>query len=216
MKDVVKVHGVERVTHRNQFYWGSYRYIALCVAILLFLNVLLIGFIIYQRITWPKPKYFATTTDGRPIPVVNLTLPYYSDPTVVLDWATQAIQAIYSLDYVTWRKVLQDAEAYFTTKGYMDFIRALKASTNLNAVKADKYIVSVVITGKPVLTRQGQRTPDVPYSWSLQIPVTVNYQNSSNKTISQVGVMQIDVERASLLRHEVGIAIAQLVFIQNS
>jgi len=206
--------GLERVIRRNQFYWWNYRAVALCVALLLLLDVLLLGFVIYQRMTWPKPKYFATTPDGRPIPVVNLALPYYADSAFILDWAVQAVQAIYTMDYITWRKVLQDAEAYFTPKGYTDFLTALKASTNLNAVKADKYVVSVTITGNPVLSRQGQRSADVPYSWSLQIPVTVNYQNSANKVNTQVGTMQMDIERTSLLRHDEGIAIAQLVFVQ--
>lgn len=208
-------HGLERILRRNLFYWVNYRTIGLCVVLLLLLNVVLFGFIIYQRMAWPKPKYFATTADGRPIPIVNLALPYYSDPNVVLDWAVRAVQEIYSMDYVTWRKVLQDAEVYFTPKGYQDFLIALKQSTNLNAVKADKYIVSVAITGKPILTGQGQKNPNVPYSWSMQIPVTVTYQNSENKVNTQIGYMQMDVERTSLLRHDEGIAIAQLVFVQT-
>jgi intracellular multiplication protein IcmL len=215
MEKSTESQGVESVIHRNLFYWNSYRYMALAVTLLILLNILLLGFIIYQRVTWPTPKYFATTQDGRPLPVVNLALPYYTDTKVIIDWAIQAIQEIYTLDYVTWRKVLQDAEAFFTPKGYRDFLAALKESTNLNAVKADKYVVSVAVTGPSVLSRQGQRSSDVPYSWSLQIPVKVTYQNSANKINTQVGFMQIDIERASLLRYREGIAIAQLVFVQT-
>lgn len=207
--------GLENVLQRNIHYYGNYRQLVLCAFLLILLNIALLGFIIYQWVTWPTPKYFATTTDGRPIPVINLAIPYYDDPQVIIDWASKAVQEIYTLDFVTWRTVLQDAESFFTPKGYRDFLVALKESTNLNAVKADRYVVSVAITSKPVITRQGQRNPTVPYSWSLQIPVKVTYQNSENKINTQVGTLQMEVERASLLRHDDGIAIAQLVFVQT-
>jgi len=204
-------HGLQRVLIRNQFYWDNYKYLALA-AFFLFLNLLfLAGFISYQRITWPKPKYFATFPDGRPISVVRLDVPYYDDPAPILNWAKKAVEAIYSMDYVTWRKTLQDVESYFTPKGYQDFLIALKESTNLEAVKTKHQIVSPTITAPPKLIRQGQLSEDVPYSWDLQMPVTITYQNSVDEIIKQDGIILMQIERASLLRHKEGIAIAQLV-----
>jgi hypothetical protein len=129
----------------------------------------------------------------------------------VLKWASKAVIAIYSLDYVTWRATLQDAEDYFTPKGYQDFLKALKASTNLEAVKSKKATVSITVTGDPKLTRQGQLSLEVPYSWDIQLPVTLVYQNSANEVINQVGTILMQVERASLLRYKEGVAIAQIV-----
>ena len=204
-------HGLERVLVRNQFYWDNYKYLAL-TAIFLLLNLLLLaGFISYQRITWPKPKYFATTPDGRPIPVIRLDIPYYDDATPVLNWAKKAVGAIYSLDYVTWRKTLQDVEEYFTPEGYQEFLKALKASTNLEAVKTKRQIVSPTINAPPKLIRQGQLMDGVPYSWDVQTPVTITYQNSADEVILQHGTILMRIERASLLRHKEGVAIAQLV-----
>lgn len=208
---IMERHGLERVLIRNQFYWENYKYLALAAILLLINLLLLVGFICYQRITWPKPKYFATTPDGRPIPVIRLDISYYDDPTVVLDWAKKAVETIYSLDYVTWRKTLQDVEEYFTPKGYQDFLKALKVSTNLDAIKARHQVVSATITATPKLIRQGQLSDDVPYSWDLQMPVTIIYQNSENEVIKQDGTVLMRIERASLLRHKEGIAIAQLV-----
>lgn len=204
-------HGLERVLIRNQFYWNNYRYLGLNIVLLLLLIFLLIGFALYQRAIWPKPKYFATTPNGRPILVVRLDEALYSDPTFVLKWAVEAVNAIYSLDYVTWRTVLQNAATYFTPKGYQDFLAALKASTNLEAVKEKRQVVSIVVTGDPTLVRQGQESSDLPYSWDLQMPVTVTYQNSENEVITQIGTILMSIERTSLLRHREGIAISQLV-----
>ncbi len=208
-------HGLERVLVRNEFYRENYRYLSLLVFWLIILAVVLIGLIVYQQATWPKPKYFATTADGRPIPVVRLDVPYYEDPTAVMGWCKEAVISIYSLDYVTFRNTLQAAEVYFTTRGYQDFLSALKASTNLEAIKAKRQVVSVVVTGPPELTREGQLNPEVPYSWDVKMPVTLTYQNSEEEVIKQDGIVLVQVERTSMLRHKEGIAISQLVLQAN-
>ncbi len=209
-------HGVARVLARNQFYWESYRRLSIIFVLMLFLVLVLSGLIFYQRVVWPKPKYFATTPDGRPIAVVRLDEPLYADPAFVLDWASRAVLSIYALDYVTWRYTLQSMDSYFTPKGYQDFLAALKISTNLEAIKAKRQVVSAQITAPPTLNRAGQVSADVPYSWDLQMPATVIYQNSENEIIQQKGVVLMRVERASLLRYKEGLAISQLVFQTNT
>ncbi len=204
-------HGLERVLIRNLFYVENYRRIGLIFVLLCILILALAGFVFYQRLVWPKPQYFATTPDGRPILVIRLDIPIYQDPNFVLNWASNAVKAIYSLDYVTWRTTLQNAEVYFTQKGYHDFLAALKASTNLEAIKAKRQVVSLDITAPPTVSRQGQLTPELPYSWDLQMQVTVTYQNSEQEMLKQIGTLLLRVERASLLRHQEGLAISQLV-----
>ncbi len=208
-------HGLERVLARNQFYWENYRRLSMIFVLLLLLIFVLSGFVFYQRVAWPKPKYFATTPDGRPIPIIRLDVPLYQDPTVVLNWASSALLAIYSLDYVTWRYTLQSIDSYFTPKGYQDFLTALKVSTNLEAIKANRQVVSASITAPPKLNRSGQLSADVPYSWDIQMPVTITYQNSEGGIIQQKGMTLMRIERASLLRYKQGLAIAQLVFQTN-
>lgn len=204
--------GLEHVLKRNQFYWENYRRMGL-VFLFLILNTLgLFGFILYQQSTFSTPKYIGTTPDGIPIPIIPLNYPY--QPTdFVLAWAVKAVKQIYSLDFVTWRKSIQDAEVYFTPKGYFDFMIALKESSNIQALIQRKQVVSASITSNPQLLRQGQIQSDLPYSWDLQIPVTVTYQNSNDEVITQVGVINMRVERESTLRHPEGLAIAQLVLV---
>jgi intracellular multiplication protein IcmL len=209
-------HGLERVLARNDFYWQNYRRLSTIFILALLLIFVLGGFVFYQRVAWPKPKYFATTPDGRPIPVVRLDEPLYSDSAVVLDWASRAVLAIYALDYVTWRYTLQSVERYFTPKGYQDFLLALKASTNLEAIKAKRQVVSAAITAPPKLDRAGQLSANVPYSWDVTMPVTITYQNSENEIILQKGTILMRIERASLLRYKEGLAIAQLVLQANN
>ncbi|HXH55170.1 MAG TPA: DotI/IcmL/TraM family protein, partial [Gammaproteobacteria bacterium] len=82
-------------------------------------------------------------------------------------------------------------------------------------IKAKRQVVSALVTAAPKLNRQGQLSADVPYSWDLQMPLTIVYQNSEGEVIQQKGMVLMRVERASLLRYKEGLAIAQLVFQTN-
>jgi intracellular multiplication protein IcmL len=204
------LNGLTSVLRRNQFYWSNYKVIVFSFIMLLINVFLLFGLALYQRSAYPTPNYFGTTPDGRPILVVPLTEPYQTTDNVQ-KWAAAAILNIYSYDFVTWRKSLQDCSLYFTQKGYWDFLAALKDSTNLEAVKTLKQVVTAEVKGPAVLLREGQLNAHLPYSWDLQLPVMVTYQNSENNVIKQTGLVVMRVERDSTLRHPDGLAIAQLV-----
>lgn len=207
----MKKQGIEMVLARNQFYWENYQKICTVLILLVVLNFLLLGFIYYQYKTPPAPKYFATQPDGVPIQIVPLNIPYQTDD-FVLEWAKNAVVNIYSLDFVNYRKTLQDDTIYFTWRGHKDFLLAYKASNNLDAVKEKKQVVSVVITGPGKINFSGQEAAELPYSWKLTLPATFVYQNSENDIIRQTGLISMIIERDSTLRHPEGIAISQLVF----
>lgn len=202
--------GLEHVLVRNEFYRISCRRLSLALFLLLILIIGLFGFAIYQSSTFPMPKYFATTNDGIPIRLVPLDVPLQSDE-YVISWTEQSLLSIYSLDFVNYRRTLQDAQMYFTTNGYYEFRSAYQASNNLNAVREKKQVVSAEITGPTKLLREGLQSEDSIYSWNLEVPITVTYQNSENDIVKQVGVALVRVERASLIVHLEGLAIAQLI-----
>lgn len=202
--------GLEHIFIRNLFYYRNYRGVVLIVLLLLFLMLGLLGFALYQRLTPPKPLYFATAPDGRPIPIIPLRESLYT-PDFVLEWAKKAVIATYSLDFVTYRQSLQEAQAYFTWKGHADFMEAYRQSNNLEAVKNRKQVVSAEIRGPGQVLSSGLAENGI-YTWKLNIPVTFVYENSDNELIRQVGTALLTVQRGSLLRHAEGIAISQLVF----
>lgn len=202
--------GIEHVVLRNQFYYQHYRLMALNVFILFLTMLGLLGFAVYQRYTPPHPEYFATTPDGRPIPIIPLNIPLYK-PDFVLDWAKSAVVATYSLDFVSYRQSLQEAQIYFTWKGHHDFLEALRVSNNLEAIKNRRQVVTAEIRGPGQVLQEGLNS-DGTYFWSLTIPVTFIYENSNSEIIRQNGTTALVVQRDSLLRHPDGIAIEQLVF----
>lgn len=207
---MLKNQGLPHVLTRQRFYRQSFRYVELIVVLLIFLIIGLIAFIVYQRSTFPPPKYFATTPDGVPIARIPLNVPLLT-PDAVVVWAEKAIIDIYSLDFVSYRRTLQDAQVYFTLQGYFEFKNAYQASRNLEAVKEKRQVVSAKITGPSKLVGHGPLTENGTYSWNLEVPVTVTYQNSVNEVIQQVGVVLMRIQRASLVEHPEGVAIAQLI-----
>lgn len=204
-------HGAELVLIRNQFYWEGYKKIVVIMILLLLLTFMLFGFIIYLYKTPVKPKYFATTPDGVPIKIVPYNLPYQTND-FVMNWAKKVVVSIYSFDFLTYRKTLQDNAQYFTWLGHANFLTGIKASNNLEAVKAKKQVVSVEVTGPVTLRFAGLRDSDQPYSWDLSFPATFTYQNSVNDIVKQAGTFYMTIVRDSTLRYPDGIAISTIVF----
>jgi hypothetical protein len=210
VKEDTHTRGIEFVLKRDEFYWENYQKICIIIVLLLLLVIGLLGFILYQSRTPPTPKYFATSPDGVPIVIVPLNIPYQT-PEFVLDWAKKAVVEIYALDFQNYRKVLQADDIYFTWTGHANFLNAYKASNNLEAVKTNKQVVSVEVTGPGKILFTGFRARQI-YSWELTFPATFTYQNSENDVVKQSGNFLVTVERDSTLRHPEGIAISQLVF----
>lgn len=207
---MAKKQGLEHIVERNLFYFQNYRLLAFSLFLMFLLALGLMGFVIYQRMTPPPPVYFATTPDGRPIPIIPLNEKLHPAD-FVLEWAKKAVIATYSLDFVSYRQSLQQAEVYFTWQGHMDFMEAYRISNNLDAIRVRKQVVSAEIRGPGQVTNEGLNSEGI-YTWGLTIPVTFIYQNSEGEVIRQIGRTVLKIERDSLLRHPDGLAIAQLVF----
>lgn len=202
--------GLEIIVKRNEFYRSNYKVISMIIVLQFLIIFGLIGFIYYKYHTRPAPIYFATTPDGIPIQIVPLVEPYVTDD-FVLDWAKKAVVSIYSLDFLTYRKTLQDNSVYFTWIGHAQFLNAYKASNNLEAVREKRQVVSAEITGPGKILYSGVVAGE-PYTWRLMLPVTFTYQNSENEIIKQSGDALLVIQRDSTLRHPEGIAINQLIF----
>lgn len=200
------------VHERNNFYRDNYRRAIAAVLLMVIINVVLVAVIFYQIATRPAPQYFATTNDGRIIPLYPLSEPIVSKQ-ALLDYAAKAVVAAYNFDFVNYRKKLQDAQIYFTPDGWREFERALDASNNLKTVIADRLIATAVVTGTPVI--QDERVVNGRYAWRIQMPVLITYESASKK-IQQPVTVTLVVMRVSSLSVPRGIAIAQFYSSERS
>lgn len=203
---------LERVALRNNFYRDNYRRLMIVCLGLIILCFCLMFWVSYERLNKPAPRYFATTYDGRLIPLISLDEPSLND-NQLLQWATEAAVASYTFNYVNYRKALQDLRLYFTKDGYINFLKALKDSNNLDAVTTKKMIVSAKPTGSPAILRKGLVTegPDKGiYRWIVEMPMEINFQNETTP-IRQSIVLTMTIVRVPTLESPSGVGITSFV-----
>lgn len=195
------------VALRNKFYKDSQRKVIFALLIAILVNLVLGLMLVYIITHPPAPKYFATSINGRIIPLFPLDQPNQSD-SAVLQWANQAAIASFTYNFVNYRDELQASSGFFTPEGWDQFLNALQQSNNLDAVKAKKLIVSAVATRAPIILQKGILNGS--FSWRVQMPILVTYQSASEFT-QQNNVVTMLITRVSTLNSPRGIGIAQFV-----
>lgn len=202
---------LELVRLRNEFYRDNYRRIVSILLLTFLIIGLLIGALIYVVTHPPSPKYFATDTTGRIVPLLPLDQPNMSTATL-LQWANMASVAAFTYNFVDYRAQLQAASEFFTTEGWQAFLQSIVSSNNLTAVKAKNLVVSAVATGAPIITQQG--VVDGRYTWQVQMPMLVTYQSASQVTPQSLMVTLV-ITRISTLDSPTGIGIAQFIATES-
>lgn len=195
---------LEVVRLRNNFYRDNYRRVVLALLLMILINIGLVAIITYQITQRPTPQYFATSSDGKIIPLYALSQPIITT-NELLQWSAQAAVASYTYGFATYRKDLQAASEYYTTDGWKEFMAGLERSRNLELVISRKLSVTAVATGAPIVTDQG--VINGRYAWKMQIPILVNYESAGYKQ-RQALVVNMVITRVSTLEKPKGIAIA--------
>ena len=198
---------VELVRLRNNFYRDNYRRLVSALLFLLVIIIVLVSTILYQVMNRPEPRYFATTVDGRIMPLFPLSEAMLS-PGELLQWAHGAAISAYTYNFVNYRDAMQQLQNQFTPDGWRYYEDALKVSRNLEMVIAKKLVVSAVATGTPVILDQAVISGR--YSWKIQIPLLVSYQSPNEQTQKPVIVMMI-ISRVPTVDMPKGIAIVSFV-----
>ncbi len=202
--------GVGRVVVRNEFYRDGYR-LALRVAVIqCFIIFGLIGamfFIIHVH--QPENRYFATTEDGRLIPMVPLSQPNLSNP-ALLSWVAQAASETMSFSFSNYRRNLQQSSRHFTKDGWESFSTALQQARIIESIEANTQEITAVPRGAPIIMWQGLSRDQ--YQWQVQIPMMLTY-TSGSKSRSDNWIITIVVVRVPRLESPNGVGIAQWIAV---
>jgi intracellular multiplication protein IcmL len=210
---------VATVLNRNAFYRDGYRMLLrvslIQLVVILFLVASLVGMVLLAQ---TKQVYFATTSDGRIIPIVPLSEQFRSDADVAA-WATIAAQNIMRFDYNDYVARLQQvqSDALFTETGWESFNKALKDSTILELAKARKLVVSLNMkqgtNSGVVFTNTGVHTDSagvLRYTWDMRFPIIIKFDGAEPpQPISATLLLRI--VRVSTLQNSNGIGIEQWV-----
>lgn len=202
------VSSLGKVVLRNEFYRDGYR-LALRVAVIqCFIIIGLIGVMFYiVKVHQPENRYFATTEDGRLIPMVSLTQPNLSTP-ALMSWVAQSATEVMTFGFNDYRRRLQEASRHFTRRGWESFTIALQKGRIIESIEANSQVVTAAPRGAPILQSEGIIGGQ--YQWVVQIPMVLTYQSGS-KTRNDYWIVTLVVVRVPRLESPNGVGIAQWI-----
>lgn len=189
--------------YRLKLHWSVFGNGVLGVALLL-------SVVGHVWVAWhpTPPEYFATTSDGRLIPLAPISEPYVPNE-VLLTWAAQAVTQAYSLDYVHYRQQLSQMRELFTAQGFKSHLAALDEAGVLEAVQKRRLVTQVVATAPPIITNQGVLGNR--YAWRVEVPIQISYQGASSVSQPQRNVVEVLIVRIPTHELARGYAIHQLI-----
>jgi len=204
--------GLGRVVLRNEYYRDGYR-LALRVAVIQSIIIIgLIGAMFFViKVHQPENRYFATTEDGRLVPMVSLSEPNLSNP-ALMSWVAQAATEVMTFGFNDYRRRLQEASRNFTRRGWESFTQALNASRFIETIEAGSQVLTAAPRGAPVLQREG--VVNGQYQWVIQIPMVLTFQSGS-QTRSSSWIVTLVVVRVPRLESPNGVGIAQWIAVQR-
>lgn len=200
--------GLASVIVRNDFYRDGYRALravaALQAAIIL---VLILLFFIVINSTDKEYVYFATTEDGRLVPMLPLSEPNLSTPALT-SWVAQAATETMTFGFHDYRKRLQEASRHFTRQGWASFTQALQNSGIIETVEANKQVVTAAPTSAPVIVSEG--IVNGRYQWQVELPLNVTYRAGSQTRADNL-LVRLVVVRVPKLESPNGVGIEQWI-----
>lgn len=189
---------------RNTFYRANYYRVLRLLMLMALVAVGLAVYSFYLDYHRSQPKYYATTANGRIIPMQSLSEPMVTTPYIV-QWAGLAVRSAYNIDFLHYEKQLKKTGKYFTTDGWKAFLGAMTKSGVLKSLKENKLVSSAVVTGAVIITNR--EVIDGRFTWQIQVPLLVTYTSASMNRKQDL-IVTITVKRVPTLQTSQGIQIS--------
>jgi intracellular multiplication protein IcmL len=202
--------GLATVVVRNEFYRDGYRNLLRLALIQVIVIVGLLGAMFYViSVHQPENRYFATTEDGRLIPMLGLHEPNLSTP-ALMSWVAQATTEVMTFGFNDYRRRLQESSHNFTKTGWESFTKAMQNARIIEMVEANQQVITAAPQGAPILQSEGLINGR--YQWMIQIPLILTYQSGA-KTKSDALLVTVVVVRVPRLENASGVGIEQWVAV---
>lgn len=196
------------VVIRNEFYRDGYRTMLRVVLLLVLVIVAQIAVMVYVvKTNKMEYRYFATTEDGRLIPMAPLSEPNLSSP-ALMSWVAQAATEVMTFGFNDYRRRLQEASRNFTRRGWESFSSALQRARIIETVETNQQVISATPTGAPVIQSEG--LVQGRYQWVVQMPMSLSYQAGA-KTRTDNLLVTLVIVRVPRLESPSGVGIEQWI-----
>jgi len=195
------------VVIRNQFYRDGYRTL-LKVSVIQGIAIvgMILTFIVFLNTYTPTKTYFATTEDGRVVPMIPLSQANLSKP-ALLSWAAQAASETMTFGFHDYRRRLQESSRHFTRGGWGSFTRALQDSGIIETVTKNRQVISATPRSAPTILAEGLM-PNGVYRWEVEMPILVTYELGQSKRNDSMNIRLVLV-RVPKLESANGVGIEQ-------
>lgn len=210
--DKAAVKGLGTVVVRNEFYRDGYRtLLRLSVLLALIIVVLVVAIFAIVNSRQPENRYFATTEDGRLIPMVSLTQPNLSTP-ALMSWVAQSTTEVMTFGFSDYRRRLQESSRNFTRRGWESFTKALENSRIISGVEQNQQVITAVPSGAPILKSEGLVAGR--YQWVVEMPLALSFESGPNKSF-QNSLVTVVVVRVPRLESSNGVGIDQWLAVSR-
>lgn len=197
------------VVIRNQFYRDGYRtLVKIALVEAAAIVALIFTFIVFLNIYTPERTYFATTEDGRVVPLVPLSQANLSRP-ALLSWAAQAASETMTFGFHDYRRRLQESSRHFTRQGWGSFTKALQDSGMIETVTENRYVVYATPRSAPTILAEGVM-PNGVYRWEVEMPMLITYELGQGRRTDSMNVRLVIV-RVPKLESANGVGIEQWI-----
>ena len=195
------------------WYQQNFRRAMKAVTGMVILSIILVIAIIALYLNQPKPQYFAATPDLRLAPLTPLDQPVLTQQGL-LTWTTDTVTGAMSLDFLDWRKKLENIRPHFENDAFTSFLDSLKSSGILDMIREKRLSASSIATRAPVIIASGLIGGRA--TWRIEFPLIVSYESSHGIESTQKLIATVLVARASTVTTPRGMVIQQVVLKRDS
>jgi intracellular multiplication protein IcmL len=138
---------------------------------------------------------------------VPLSVPYVSTPDL-LQWTSDAVSTVFTLDFVNYEQELKSYTPYFTPDGWQKFLAQVNIFANFNTIQNQKLFLISGLAGAPYIIKQGLLQGV--YGWWIQMPIKLSYSSAGGGNTQQLTVQAL-VVRVPTLNNLRGVAIENMI-----
>lgn len=203
-KNKADISGLGTIMKRNEYYRDGYRSlqrVALIQSVVIIGLIFALFFVI--NVHQPENRYFATTEDGRLVPMLPLSRPNLTNP-ALLSWAAQAGTETMTFGFHDYQRRLQEASRYFTKTGWQSFSEALQRSRIIETIEQNQQVLTAAPRSAPIILNES--IVNGRYQWIVQMPVKLTFQSGS-KIDTRNWIVDIIIVRVPQLGNPNGLGI---------